>query len=206
MVNALNVNIKRFSFVAGAGTIGLIALLVTLLMSGTVFAAFPLAGIGGFTIEATKIKGETFELYPEIGPTEKKDPWMNAAIYIQDETNISNLKLIKNLNVSNALGEYGITDVDIIVSGSGQDISARGLRLKVTGLQSDDSLLKELNITEGTENMKGDKQPFLLAADQLELKNAALNSHYLSVGSIGIPGLKIQLVHNRNDGTSKGGF
>lgn len=75
----------------------------------------------------------------------------------------------------------------------------------MTGLQSDDSLLTNLGIQEGVNNKDGDRQPFILSSDVVNLTNAQLNTHYLSVGSIGIPGLKIQLVHNTTDG-KKGGF
>lgn len=205
MESALNVNKKRFRVIASIGSAGLIALLVMLLMTGTIFAAFPLAGIGGFTVEASKIVGNQFELYPEVGPTEGSDKWMNAAIYIEGETKITQLNLAKTLDVSSTLGSYGVNTVDIIISNSGSDITAEGLRLRVTGLQSDDSLLTNLGIQEGVNNKDGDRQPFILSSDVVNLTNAQLNTHYLSVGSIGIPGLKIQLVHNTTDG-KKGGF
>lgn len=202
MVNALNINKKRFRIVAGVGSFALIALLITLLMTGTVFAAFPLAGVGGFTVKADKIQGVDFELYPEIGPTEKKDPWVNAAINIDGQTTINGLELIKTIDVETVLNAYNVKTVDIIVS-SGAGVSAQGLQLRVTGLQSDDSLLTGLEISEGTDGLN---KAFVLAADALNLDEAALNAHFLKVGSIGIPGLKIQIVHNKNNGSSEGGF
>ncbi|UOE75817.1 DUF6230 family protein [Parageobacillus thermoglucosidasius] len=201
MENALNVNKKRLGIVGGAGMLGLIALLVTLLMSGTVFAAFPLAGIGGFTISANKITGTGFKLYPALGETEKKPVWAQAAIDLAT-ANIEGLVLSKNINTESALGSYNVNSVDVIVTGG--DVVGQNLKLRVSGIQSSNTSFKNLQVKEYyTDNPLN---VIDLQAPNLTLDNPSLNTHFLSAGDISIPNMKLKIVANMKDGSKLGDF
>lgn len=202
MANALNINKKRFGIIASIGSFSLIALLVTLLLTGTVFAAFPLAGVGGFTVKASEINGANFELYPTIGETEKEKDWVNAAVKLNGQTTIKDLNLVKTIGVDGALESYGIQKVDIVIS-SETDVSGNGLFLRVTGIQAVDSLFGNLTIEENTGDIE---KSFILKAPSLSLTNAELNTHFLQAGNIGIGGLKVKLVHTKTNGDKVGDF
>ncbi|KYD19667.1 DUF6230 family protein [Saccharococcus caldoxylosilyticus] len=201
MENALNVNKKRLAIIGGAGMLGLIALLLVLFMSGTVFAAFPLSGVGGFIISADKITGTNFKLYPSLGETENKPVWAQAAIDLESAT-INGLMLSKNINTESALGSYNVKSVDVIVTGG--DVVGKNLKLRVSGIESDNTLFKNLQVKEYyTDNPLN---VIDLQAPNLTLDHPKLNTHFLSAGDISIPGMKLKIVANMKDGSKLGDF
>jgi hypothetical protein len=201
MENALNVNKKRLGIIGGAGMLGLIALLLVLFMSGTVFAAFPLSGVGGFVISADKITGTNFKLYPSLGETENKPVWAQAAIDSESAT-INGLVLSKNINTESALGSYNIKSVDVIVTGG--DVVGQNLKLRVSGIESDNTLFKNLQVKEYyTDNPLN---VIDLQAPNLTLDHPKLNTHFLSAGDISIPSMKLKIVANMKDGSKLGDF
>lgn len=197
MANALNVNKKRLGIIGGAGSLGLVTLLVTLLMTGTALAAFPISGVGGFVVAADKITGEDFKLYPQIGETEERSAWAQAGVDLGTAT-IEGLVLSKNINTENALGNYGINSVDLKVTSSGGDVEGENLKLLVSGIDAGNASFKGLEVTEHkTDNPLN---VIDLEAPTLKLTDAELNTHYLSAGSIGIPGMKLKIIANTEDG------
>ncbi|QQK74580.1 hypothetical protein HUG15_02490 [Salicibibacter cibarius] len=201
MGNALRVSKKRLGIIASAAGAGLTALLLSLFMSGSLFAAFPLAGVGGFTISADTIEGEDFELYPVIGETAENPVWAQAAVELGTAA-IDGLVLSKNINTEDALGAYGVNSVDVQVTSSGV-VEGDDLSLRVSGIDSNDSQFAGLEVTENyTDNPLN---AIDLTAPELTLDNPELNTHFLSAQSIGIPGLKVQVISNTDDG-SIGGF
>lgn len=202
MTNALNVNKKRLGIIGGIGGTGLLALLLTLFLTGSVFAAFPIAGVGGFVIEAAKIEGNNFKLYPQLGPTEHNSTWGNAAIDLGGAT-IDGLVLSKKIDLRGALDAYGIRDVDVVVT-STSGVSGQNLKLRVTGIDAQNSQFANLNVQEyKTDNPLN---VIDLKSNNLVLTNAKLNTHFMSAESIGIPGLKVKILHNTNDGRTIGDF
>lgn len=202
MVNALNVNKKRLGIIGGIGGTGLLALLLSLFLTGSVFAAFPISGVGGFVIAADKIEGSNFKLYPQLGPTEHKGTWGNAAVELGSAT-INGLVLSKNIDLRGALDAYGITDVDVVVT-STDGVQGENLKLRVTGIDAQDSQFTNLKVEEHyTDNPLN---VIDLEAPTLELTNAKLNTHFMSASSIGIPGLKVKILHNTTDGETIGDF
>lgn len=202
MTNALNVNKKRLGIIGGIGATGLLALLLTLFLTGAVFAAFPIAGVGGFVIQAAKIEGKNFKLYPQLGPTEQKSTWGNAAIDL-GEAKINGLVLSKKIDLRGALDAYGIKDVDVVVTASSQ-VEGQNLKLRVTGIDAEGSQFANLQVTEHyTDNPLN---VIDLKANSLNLTNAKMNTHFMQAESIGIPGMKLKILHNTNDGKTIGDF
>lgn len=78
MRSVLSIERKRFWMFSGIGYTALAVVISLLFFTGTVFAAFPLTGIGGFVIAADKITGTGFKLYPQIGETSEKSVWPQA--------------------------------------------------------------------------------------------------------------------------------
>lgn len=201
MGSLFTVNTKRFAIAGGAGFAALIALLAMLLLSGTAFAAFPLSGVGGFTISADKITGTGFKLYPAIGETEQRGAWGQGAIDLAT-ADITNLVLTKNINTESALGAYGIKSIDVVVTGG--NVSGQNLKLRVTGIQAASTSFTGLEVQEHkTDNPLN---VIDLSAPSLTLEKPSLNTHYLSAGSITIPNMKLKVVANMKDGSRVGDF
>lgn len=201
MANALNVDRKRLGIIGGIG-MALLALLFALFMTGSVFAAFPISGVGGFVIAADKIKDTDFKLYPQLGPTEHKSTWGNAAIDLGTAT-IHGLVLSKNIDLRGALDTYGIKDVDVVVTSS-SGVKGENLKLRVTGIDAENSQFTNLKVEEHTTD--NPLNVIDLKAPTLELENARLNAHFMPAESIGIPGLKVKILHHTGDGKTIGDF
>ncbi len=202
MINALNVDKKRLGIIGGIGGTGLLALVLTLFLTGSVFAAFPISGVGGFIVAADSIKGTDFKLYPQLGPTENKNPWGNAAVDLGTAT-IDGLVLSKNIDLGGALAAYDIESVEVAVTANGS-VQGDNLKLRVTGIDAGNAQFSNLKVQEyHTDNPLN---VIDLQAPTLDLTNAKLNTHFLQAGSIGIPGLKVKLIHNKTDGTKIGDF
>ncbi|MGE5405203.1 MAG: hypothetical protein ACM3PP_09710 [Candidatus Saccharibacteria bacterium] len=110
-MGGLNINKRRFMAAGSLGFIALVTVLVTLMMTGSVYAAFPLAGVGGFVVEATKIAGNGFDLVPNLHDTnisnnyQEVRPWLGQAEARIDDLNtgtngIDGLHLYKNIDVT----------------------------------------------------------------------------------------------------------
>ncbi|PWA13035.1 hypothetical protein DCC39_02580 [Pueribacillus theae] len=202
MVDALNVNKKRLGIIGGAGGAGLIALLLSLFLTGSAFAAFPIAGVGGFVIAADKIEGTDFKLYPQLGETEKKAAWGQAAVEL-GTAKINGLKLSKNIDLQGALDAYNVETVDVMVT-SGAGVDGKDLKLRVTGIKSENSTFTNLEVAEHyTDNPL---KSIDLKAPTLVLDKPELNTHFLSASNIGIPGLKVKIIANMKDGKKIGDF
>ncbi|QQK74581.1 hypothetical protein HUG15_02495 [Salicibibacter cibarius] len=201
MGNVLNVSKKRLGLIGAAAGAGLTAVLLSLFISGSLFAAFPLAGIGGFTISADEIEGTDFSLYPAIGETAEYEDWAQAGVDL-GTADIHGLVLSKNIDTEDALGAYGVNSVDVQVTSSGV-VEGDNLSLMVSGIDAVDSQFTSLEVSEHYTDDPMDS--FDLAAPELLLDDAELNTHYLSADSIGIPGLQVQVISNTEDG-SIGGF
>ncbi|MGE5416306.1 MAG: hypothetical protein ACM3UZ_06040 [Acidobacteriota bacterium] len=110
-MGSLNINKRRFAAAGSLGFIALVTVLVTLMMTGSIYAAFPMAGVGGFVVEATKIQGSGFDLVPNIHDSNISNnyqeirPWMGMAeARIDDlftgDNGITGLHLYKNIDVT----------------------------------------------------------------------------------------------------------
>ncbi|OUM87025.1 MAG: hypothetical protein BAA01_16570 [Bacillus thermozeamaize] len=188
-MGVLHIDRKRFLIMGGVGYAALIALLAALLLTGTVFAAFPVAGIGGFVIAADKIVGDGFKLYPSLGETSEKPSWPQAAVDLSSAT-ISGLNLSKDLDVSGALGNYGIHKVLVEITAT-QDVVGQGLKLRISGLAADRAEFDTLDVKEKHSDNPLNKLG--MEAPKLTLTKAELNTHSLVAQSIAIPGMKLKI-------------
>lgn len=204
MTQLLNINKKRFAMISSAGSIGLIAFFFFLFLTSSVFAAFPIAGVGGFVIEANRITGNNLQITTELGATELHDNWGQAKIEL-GQANITGLKLSKKVNLNGALNEYGIKDLDIVITPApGATVSGTNLRLGVTGLTATSSDFRNLRADERSSSRPIER--LRIRANQLTLNNPKLNTHTMAVGSITIPGLKVKFIFNKHDGSTIGDF
>ncbi len=202
-MGGLQISKRRFALTAGAGFAALTVLIVTLFLTGTLFAAFPITGVGGFVIAADKITGDKFQLWPAIGETEQKSVWPQAAIDLGTAT-IQKLNLWKDLDTSGPLGSYGIYKVKVVVGANG-DVTGSGLKLRVSGLTAESASFSNLDIKEHYTNPYNPLYVLSLEAPSLELTKPELNTHSLIANSITIPGLFIKILAYDSSGNLIGG-
>lgn len=202
MKNALNLSKKRLGIVGGAAGIGLMALVLTLFMTGSAFAAFPLSGVGGFVVKADNISGEDFKLYPELGETEEHGSWGQAAVDL-GTADIDGLDLSKDIDLDGALDSYDVESVTVAVTAD-DIVEGEDLQLRVTGIDAGDAGFSDLEVEE--HHTDNPLNVIDLEAPTLDLDDAELNTHYLKAGDIGIPGMKLKLIANMEDGDEVGDF
>src|SRR5690625_4000262 len=84
---------KKFAVAFLSGLLALGGLLAAFGFSGTAFAV-PMGGMGDFFVEFSKLEGEGFKLYPQMGETGESDsePLVRNAI---DSVTIDNLHIYK---------------------------------------------------------------------------------------------------------------
>lgn len=204
MTNLLNINKRRFRFISMAASIGFVLFFFFLFLTSSVFAAFPIAGVGGFVIEASRITGNNLQITTELGSTEMHENWGQARIEL-GQANIMGLKLTKKVNLNGALSQYGIKDMEIVITpASGATVAGNNLRLGVTGLTASSSDFRNLHADERSSTKPIDR--LRITATQLALDNPKLNVHAMAAGNIAIPGLKVKFIFNKYDGTTIGDF
>lgn len=191
MLNPLNINVKRCLKVSGFGTLGLILLLLILLFTGALLAAFPLTGIGEYVVAAEKIEGKDFKLIPELSKNS------TTVGYIQlKEAKIDDLFLSKNVNLSGVLKNYGVSDVDIIVAIK-KKISGSDLFMYVTGIDAKETGFSDLGVVEN------ENEYFSTGVEldtvELLLNDAKLYTNHLVAREIYINPLGLRIQVNQNE-------
>ncbi|SDW78723.1 hypothetical protein SAMN05444487_10698 [Marininema mesophilum] len=157
-----------------------LSLLVTGLLAGGVAAAVPIAGVGGFMVEADKIVATDFKLLPKMGPTSEKKMTPQAAMQMDAE--IYGMKLYKDFDIP------GYGKVRVLVTCSGVAKST-GMVMDASKVEGNHSFKKFTT----KENYSQDVQKkFEMSANSLVLTNAKLRGHYLFNNTISLPGMKLE--------------
>lgn len=191
MLNPLNINVKRCLKVSSFGTLGLILLLLILLFTGALLAAFPLTGIGEYVVAAEKIEGKEFKLIPELSKNS------TTVGYIQlKEAKIDDLFLSKNVNLSGVLITYGVSDIDIIVAIK-KKINGTDLMMYVTGIDARETGFLDLGVVESKNDYF--KTGVELDTVELLLNDAKLYTHHLVAKEIYINPLGLRIHVHQNE-------
>lgn len=162
-------------------SMALLMFVVSAIYAGGVALAVPLAGVGGFTIEADSIAISNFKLLPHMGETSEKK--VVPQVTTQMNARIKGLKLYKDFNLP------GGGKVRAMVTASGE-VKSNGMVLDMTRLTGDHSF-KKLTIQEHYSN--DFRQKFEMKAPTLILKKPKIRAHYLFNNSISLPGMKLEL-------------
>lgn len=175
-------------------------MIVMLLLARPTFAAFPIAGVGGFVIDAERINGTNLNIYTDVGPTSLHENWGQARIEIAT-VNINGLSLVKNIDLNGVLSQYDISELQVkITPRQGATVTGSQVRLGVTAIIADNSDFRNLKIQEN-KNASHVLDVFHLSASNFTLDQPELNTHSMFAGSITIPGLSVDLRFIKNDGT-----
>lgn len=191
MLNPLNINVKRCLKVSSFGTLGLILLLLILLFTGALLAAFPLTGIGEYVVAAEKIEGKEFKLIPEL-----KGESTTVGFIQLKEAKIDDLFLSKNVNLSAVLKTYGVSDIDIIVAIK-KKINGTDLMMYVTGIDARETGFLDLGVVESKNDYF--KTGVELDTVELLLNDAKLYTHHLVAKEIYINPLGLRIHVHQNE-------
>lgn len=191
MLNPLNINVKRCLKVSSFGTLGLILLLLILLFTGALLAAFPLTGIGEYVVAAEKIEGKEFKLIPEL-----KGESTTVGFIQLKEAKIDDLFLSKNVNLSGVLITYGVSDIDIIVAIK-KKINGTDLMMYVTGIDARETGFLDLGVVESKNDYF--KTGVELDTVELLLNDAKLYTHHLVAKEIYINPLGLRIHVHQNE-------
>lgn len=198
-------------FGASLGVVALVALLVV--SSGTAYAV-PMAGVGGFTVEADEIRGEGMFIYPDSEETSEQDAAPVATTELQN-SEIEGLTLTKKMNADPMPGLSGTIVVQI---SSTETVETGEQMLKYSQLRADESEFSGQVINEYNEDDPSDQFGIGAPSDEIQegktidiegeepglvLRNAEIQSHYLAVESISIPDLEFD-VYMEEDGGDGG--
>jgi hypothetical protein len=172
---------KKFFIAMLSGFLALGGLISVFGFSGTVFA-LPLGGIGDFFVEFDELKGEGFQLLPNIGETGNSD----AAPMVRnkmEKATITGLHIYKDLKLPT--GNW----IRIHVHAEGE--------ATITGLIQDarfinaDLGFEELAIME--KNTEDYTQNWTQQAGKVNIKNAKIVTDYLFQTMVSLEGTKISI-------------
>jgi hypothetical protein len=190
---------------ASFGTLLLVGVLV--MSTGTAYAA-PLAGIGGFTIQADEIRADSAVIYPGSADTSEQGAYPMAVVE-QKGVEIDGLRLIKELDVDSIPGLSGNAR---IVMSSSETVEADQQIIKVSNIQAEqatfnhqlidehdsDDPTRKFDIKSGsaTEDIEGRTVSIDSDGPAQVLTNAKINTHYLATNTISLPGLELDIQYD----------
>jgi len=196
MGNVLSINKKAFVITTGIGYAFLMALLATLFFSGTILAAFPIGGVGGFVVAADKIVGTDFKLAPTLGQTQESASWPQGAVDL-GSVEIDGMELSKEIDVSAALGtSYNIGTAKVVITTNGK-VTGQNIKMNITGMVADQATFQTMKVEEKYSNPL---EALGLSAARMELENPEINAHALIAPSITLPGMKLKILVYDTDG------
>lgn len=163
-MGSLNLNRKLFKRSAGLSFIALVALMTLLIATGTVFAAAPIAGVGGFVIEAQSINGSDFELIPALTstntgyaeaksatsiPNEYQTVYPAAQVWLGEVT-IDGLELWKNISLRAITHLFDIPNVDYVqvIIKAADGVAGENLTMYATDIAADEAVFSNMVMME----------------------------------------------------------
>ena len=202
---------EKLTFAKGtAASIGVVALIGLLIMaSGTAYAV-PLAGIGGFTIEADKVTSEEVIIYPGVDDTSERSAYPMAVVE-QKNVRIEGLRQIKELDVGSMPGLSGKARIVIT---SDETVTADEQVLKASKIEAEsatfngqvidehdsDDPTRKFDISSGS--FEGRTVDVSKDGPAQTLKNVEIQAHYLASNQISLPGMELSVQYDSNgDGT-----
>ncbi|WP_136717735.1 DUF6230 family protein [Halorientalis salina] len=194
-------NILAKSTGASLGVVALVGVLF--LSTGTAFA-MPVAGIGGFQIQADSIEGDDLLLYPGLADGSNQDDYPHSIVELRNNE-IENLRLTKTFD----LDEYtdSMDGRARLVIESGGTVEIERLLLKTPELGADEATFNGLEISESDSDDLEESFSIRAPSDPddtrqidlnggenpgLEMTNADIRATYLATDEITLPDLELK--------------
>lgn len=208
---------KRILAAGLAASIGALALIGVLLAASGVAYAIPIAGVGGFTVEADEIRGESMYMYPGVEETSESDAQPVAVTEMQS-TEIEGLTLTKEMDASSMPGLDGTMRI-VISQGGNETVETGQQMLKFSSLQAQESQFSGQVVNEHNSDDPSEQFDIAAPGDAQEgqtvdisgsepglvLRNAEIQAHYLAVSSISIPDLEISVEYDEGSSPDESG-
>ncbi|AQL43857.1 hypothetical protein BV210_14595 [Halorientalis sp. IM1011] len=193
-------------------SLGVIAVVGLLFLSTGTGLAVPVAGIGGFTIEADSIEGDDLVLYPDVVERDEGTDAPQAIMELQ-ANRIEGLRLVKTIDMGElsldafdgtariTIESGGTVETDqILIRSTGlnaSEASFSGLRMR--GTDSDD-LTETFQITAPSEPVEG-KTVSLDGGENpgIEMTDAEIHATYLATNRITLPELELRVQYDTDD-------
>jgi Family of unknown function (DUF6230) len=203
---------KLFAKSMGASISILVIIVLVILSSGTAYA-LPVAGVGGFTIQADKITASDQILYPGVEDTSEQKAYP-VAVVEQKNTRITNMVLTKQLPVDEVPLLEG--NARIVISSKKDKVRIDEQILKASSIQAENATFGGQMIDD---HPKGYDDSFAIrngpnvqakgkivnvsgSQPAVVLKDAKIQAHYLATSQISLPGLQIDAQYDPDgDGT-----
>lgn len=131
-----------------------------------------------FVVKGQVLQGSNFHLYPGVSQADNATP----VGVVQMDTTITNLQIIKSFSVP-VIGNVTLT----LSAGSSTPVSIRGMTVDSTGMTLNQAQFSGLTI-----NANG-QGGFEIGSRTTTFTNATINTPYLLINSITLPGLSISL-------------
>jgi len=171
-------------------------LVALLTMQTGVAYALPFAGLGGFEIRAASFEGQGLTQYTATADTSTTSSTPVGVTELNSAT-LTNMQLIKTLNVSTVPGLSGTARFVITTNG---ETTAQGVTTYVSVIESNRAQFDGLVMFE--QNSTDPSQEFRMQANKITLDNAAIRAHYLQADQITFPQLSLVVQYDPDgDGT-----
>lgn len=131
-----------------------------------------------FVVKGQTLQGSNFHLYPGISQADNRTP----VSIVQMDTTITDLQIIKSFSVP-VLGTVTLT----LSAGSTTPVTIKGMTVDSTGMTLSQAQFNGLSI-----NANG-QGGFEIGSSTTTFTNATINTPYLLINSITLPGLSISL-------------
>ncbi|WP_306061733.1 DUF6230 family protein [Natronococcus wangiae] len=202
-------NLKRL--LTGTGASFLVVALVGLIVvsSGTAYAA-PLAGAGGFTVEADEITAQEFLLYPGVG--ESDEGATPVVVVEQRDVELEGMTLTREQPVDTLPGLSGSMVIEFTADETveadqqylkmtGQEAEEASFNGQVINAQQSDDPNEQFQQTAGenAEPEEGYLTDIKGEGPAMEQQNAEIDMVYLASNEITLPGLDVN-VHYEGEG------
>lgn len=200
-----------------ATSIGVVALVGVVVASSGVAYAVPLAGVGGFTIEAEEIRGEGMYIYPGVEETSEHDARPVVVTELQ-RTEIEGLTITKEMDASPLPGLDGTMRI-VISSGENQTVKTGQQMMKYSRLRADRARFSGQVINEYNEENPQEQFDVTAPADAQEgetvdiegeepgvvLEDVEVQVHYAATEWIDFSKLELDVEYDDGKSADEGG-
>ncbi|MFD1587381.1 DUF6230 family protein [Halorientalis brevis] len=192
-------------------SLGVVALVGVLFLStGTAFA-MPVAGIGGFQIQADSIEGDDLLLYPGLADGSNEDDYPHSIVELRNNE-IEDLRLTKTLDLSDY--SDSVDGRARLVIESGGTVTIDRLLLKTPKLSADEATFSGLEISESDSDTLEESFSIRAPSDPpdtrqieldggsnpgLEMTDANIRATYLATDEITLPDLELKFQYDSDD-------
>lgn len=197
---------KKFTNVFGPAVF-ISALLIFLYLSGAVAMAFPVTGVGGFTIEASSVSGNDLHIYPAMEETDKVSEHPVATLE-SEYMKLEDFRITKDFNFDD-FSDVGTGTMRIVVRSDSSDPTVvEDSIVKAVSMRADRADMENLVMRENTvpsgSNPLGPNDPveFVQSADEFDLEDMDMQTARMAARRVEMPSPVIVIQFDAdNDGT-----